>query len=69
MQGIDGPIRARVEVTVTPVSDSQSEVTIAVDFDGHCIGKLLVPLIERRQAQHEMPINIASLKRQLDSKT
>jgi hypothetical protein len=66
VRGIDGPIRAQVEVTVEPLTNDRSRLTIAVDFDGHGIGKLLVPLIVRRQARTEMPANIAALKRRLD---
>jgi uncharacterized protein YndB with AHSA1/START domain len=40
VRGIDGPIRAIVNVTVEPINGSpQSRVTIALDFDGHRIGK------------------------------
>jgi uncharacterized protein YndB with AHSA1/START domain len=63
VQGIDGPIRATVDVTVEPLTETSSRLTIAVDFDGHGIGKLLVPLIIRRQAQKEMPANLEALKR------
>ena len=63
VRGIDGPIRATVDVTVEPLTQSSSRLTIAVDFDGHGIGKLLVPLIVRRQAQKEMPANVEALKR------
>ena len=63
VQGIDGPIRATVDVTVEPLTETSSRLTIAVDFAGHGIGKLLVPLIVRRQAQKEMPANVEALKR------
>ena len=63
VQGIDGPIRATVDVTVEPLTETSSRLTIAVDFDAHGIGKLLVPLIVRRQAQKEMPANVEALKR------
>ncbi len=43
VQGIDGPIRATVDVTVEPLTETSSRLIIAVDFDGHGIGKLLVP--------------------------
>lgn len=66
VRGIDGPIRALVDVTVTPLTDASSRVTIAVDFEGHGIGKLLVPLVVRRQARKEMPSNVATLKRRLE---
>jgi hypothetical protein len=63
VRGIDGPIRATVDLTVEPLTETSSRLTIAVDFDGHGIGKLLVPLIVRRQAQKEMPANVDALKR------
>jgi Polyketide cyclase / dehydrase and lipid transport len=68
VRGIDGPIRATVNVTVEPLTDTSSRLTIAVDFDGHGIGKLLVPLIVRRQAQKEMPANIEALKRRVEAR-
>lgn len=45
---------------------NQFRLTTAVDFDGHGIGKLLVPLIVRRQAQKEMPANVEALKRRVE---
>jgi Polyketide cyclase / dehydrase and lipid transport len=67
VRGIDGPIRATVDVTVEPLSATSSRLTIAVDFDGHGIGKLLVPLVVRRQAQKEMPTNVEALKRRIEA--
>jgi hypothetical protein len=69
VRGLDGPIRAAVDVTVEPMSESRSRVTIAVDFDGHGVGRLLVPLVVRRQARLEMPGNLARLKQRLESAT
>ncbi len=66
VHGLDGPIRALVEVTVEPQTDDRARLTIAVDFTGHGIGKLLVPLVVRRQARHEMPVNLAVLKGNLE---
>jgi uncharacterized protein YndB with AHSA1/START domain len=66
-RGIDGPVRATVDVTVEPLSDTSSRLTIAVGFDGHGIGKLLVPLIVRRQAEKEMPANVRALKQRVES--
>lgn len=66
--GIDGPIRARVNVAVEPLdAGTRSRVTITLDFEGHGIGKLLVPLVVRRQAQNEMPTNCQRLKQRLES--
>ena len=68
VHGVDGPIRAVVEVTVDPLdSGSRSRVTIAVDFEGHGIGKVLVPLAVRPQARKEMPGNLATLKQRLEA--
>jgi uncharacterized protein YndB with AHSA1/START domain len=67
VHGIDGPIRANVDVTVEALTDARSRLTIAVDFEGHGIGKLLVPLVVRRQAQNEMPDNLATLKQRLEA--
>jgi uncharacterized protein YndB with AHSA1/START domain len=68
VHGIDGPIRAAVEVTVEPLNGTaRSRVTIALDFEGHGIGKLLVPLVVRRQARGEMPANLNRLKQRLEA--
>ena len=67
VQGIDGPIRASVDVTVEPLTETSSRLTIAVGFAGHGIGKLLVPLMVRRQAQKEMPANVEALKRHIEA--
>ena len=67
VHGIDGPIRARVDVTVRPLDEARSSVSIDIDFEGHGIGRLLVPLMVRRQAAREMPANVARLKDRLES--
>ena len=67
-RGIDGPIRAIVAATVETLADgSGSRVTIEVNFTGHGIGKLLVPLVVRRQAAREMPGNMERLKHRLET--
>ena len=67
VRGIDGPIRAAVDVLVEPVTGARSRLTISVDFTGHGIGKILVPLVVRREARKEMPDNIATLKQRLEA--
>jgi uncharacterized protein YndB with AHSA1/START domain len=68
IRGTDGPIRGNVKGTVEPLADGErSRVTIALDLQGHGIGKLLLPLIVRRQAQKEMPGNLQRLKERLES--
>ena len=70
VRGTDGPIRAAVDVLVEPVTDSRSRLTISVDVTGHGIGigigKILMPLMVRREARKEMPDNIAALKRLIE---
>lgn len=66
VRGVDGPIRAIVDVTVVPRSDTSAHLTIALDFEGHGIGRLLVPLVVRRQARREMPVNVTTLKQRLE---
>ena len=68
VRGIDGPIRAEVNVTVEPLeNDQRSRVTIEIDFAGHGIGQLLVPLLVRPQARKEMPANTRRLKERLEA--
>jgi uncharacterized protein YndB with AHSA1/START domain len=67
VRGIDGPIRAAVDVLVEPLTDSRSRLTISVDFAGHGIGRLLVPLMVRPEARKEMPANVAALKERIEA--
>jgi len=68
-RGIDGPIRAIVAVTVEPLADgSLTRLTIELDFTGHGIGKVLVPLMVRRQAAREIPEGMKQLKQRLESR-
>jgi carbon monoxide dehydrogenase subunit G len=67
VRGLDGPIRGMVKGTIAPLDNgARSRVTIELDFESHGIGKLLVPLVVRRQAQREMPKNVQHLKERLE---
>ena len=67
MRGIDGPVRANVNIAVDPLNgDAQSHVTITAGFVGHGMGRLLVPFIVQ-QARKEAPRNCRSLKERLES--
>jgi uncharacterized protein YndB with AHSA1/START domain len=68
VRGLDGPIRAAVDVVVQPVTDARSRLTISVGFSGRGVGKVLVPLVVRRQARKEMPDNLAALKRRMEAR-
>jgi uncharacterized protein YndB with AHSA1/START domain len=68
VRGIDGPVRGNVNGGIESLDDgARSRVTIELDFEGHGIGKLLVPLVVRRQAQKEVPRNQQKLKERLES--
>jgi uncharacterized protein YndB with AHSA1/START domain len=68
LRGIDGPVRSEVQGTIEPLGDGErSRVTIDLDFEGHGMGKLLVPLVVRRKARKEMPRDEHRLKELLES--
>jgi uncharacterized protein YndB with AHSA1/START domain len=67
IHGLDGPVRGDVDGTIEPIGEGdRSRVTIALNLQGHGIGKLLLPLIVRRQAEAEMPRNLENLKKNLE---
>jgi uncharacterized membrane protein len=66
-RGVDGPIRPVGTVTVDPLDDgSRSRVTLELDFEGHGIGKLLVPVV-RANARKQVPQDQARLKERLEA--
>lgn len=68
VSGIDGPVRGTARGRIEPIEGGdRSRVTIELDFEGHGIGKLLVPLVARRQASKEMPKNMQNLRQRLES--
>jgi hypothetical protein len=67
VRGTDGPIRAAVDVLVEPLAGDRSRLTISVNFTGYGIGKILVPLMVRREARKEMPENMAALKQLIEA--
>ena len=67
VRGIDGPVRGDVKGTVEPLGNGErSRVTISLDFEGHGIGKPLVPVV-RRQAMTVAPTSYRNLKERLES--
>ena len=54
----DNTLRARVAHTELEA--------MGLTLEGHGIGKLLVPLVVRREARREMPVNVATLKQRLE---
>ena len=66
-RGVDGPVRVVGTVTVSP-ADGGSRVSLELEFEGHGIGKLLLPLV-RSQARKEVPRNQQRLKERLEAET
>jgi uncharacterized protein YndB with AHSA1/START domain len=67
VRGVDGPVRGMVKGTIEPLDNGErSRVTIALEFEAHGVGKLLVPLVVRRQARREIPRNEEKLKELLE---
>jgi uncharacterized protein YndB with AHSA1/START domain len=65
---IDGPVRAFGKGRFEPLDDgARTRFTFELDFAGHGIGKLLVPLVVRRQAEKELPQSHENLKKRLES--
>jgi uncharacterized protein YndB with AHSA1/START domain len=68
VRGVEGPVRADVDVTVVPLDGGRrSRLTIQLDFASRGIGKVLVPLFVRPSARKEMPANLDRLKQRLES--
>jgi uncharacterized protein YndB with AHSA1/START domain len=66
-RGVDGPFRPGAGITVEPLGDgTRSRVTIALDFEGHGIGKLLPLDVIRRMAAKTAPRSYRKLKERLE---
>jgi uncharacterized membrane protein len=67
VHGIDGPVRADVDVRIEPLDgNTRSRVTISLDFFGSGIGKLVVPLFVTPGAPREVAQSFETLKTRLD---
>jgi uncharacterized protein YndB with AHSA1/START domain len=65
-RAVDGPVRPNATVTVEPLGDGAgSRVTFTLDFEGHGIGRPLLPLV-RRQAERAAPVSYRALKALLE---
>jgi hypothetical protein len=61
------PVIAIAKGTIEPLDNGKrSRVTIGLEFEGHGIGRLLVPLVIRRQARRQLPRNEQQLKEVLE---
>jgi uncharacterized protein YndB with AHSA1/START domain len=67
VRGVGGPLVAIAKGTIEPLDGGErSRVTITLDFEGHGIGTLLVPLFVRPQARKQLPKNMERLKEVLE---
>jgi uncharacterized membrane protein len=66
-RGVNGPIRPVGTVTVEPVGEGSSKVTIELDLQGNgLVGTLFAPLA-RSQARKQLPEDQRRLKERLES--
>jgi len=67
VHGGGGPLTAIAQVTIEPLDAGQrSRVTMALGFKAYGIGRLLLPLVVRRQARKQLPKNQQRLKEVLE---
>lgn len=67
VRGVAGPIRPHVSIAVAPLDDgARSRVTFSLDFEGHGVGKPLVPLVVRA-ARKGAPVSYRNLKQRLEA--
>jgi uncharacterized protein YndB with AHSA1/START domain len=65
----DGPVRALGKGRFEALDNgARTRFTFELDFEGHGIGKVLVPLVVRKQAAKELPQSHANLKTRLESR-
>ncbi|WP_405527952.1 SRPBCC family protein [Streptomyces avidinii] len=68
VHGVDGPVRPDVRGTVEPLDGgTRSRVTLDVDFEGHGLGRALVPLMVRPMVRKELPRGEEKLKHLLET--
>jgi uncharacterized protein YndB with AHSA1/START domain len=67
VRSLDGPVRGDFRGRIEPLDDGRrSRVTTELDLRGHGIGKLLLPLVVKRQAERGAPRNMQKLKERLE---
>jgi uncharacterized protein YndB with AHSA1/START domain len=67
-RSLDGPVRGENRGMIEPLDEGRrSRVSYELDLRGHGIGKLLVPLVVKAQAQRGTPRNMQKLKDRLES--
>jgi uncharacterized membrane protein len=66
-KGVNGPVRPVGSVTVEPVGDASSRVTLELDLQGHgLLGAVFAPMA-RSQARKQVPQDQQRLKERLEA--
>ncbi|GIH15726.1 SRPBCC family protein [Rugosimonospora africana] len=68
-RGVDGPFRPGATVTVEPIDGGGSRVTVALEFEGSGIGRLLPLEVIGRMAARSAPRSYQNLRRLLERDT
>jgi uncharacterized protein YndB with AHSA1/START domain len=68
VRGIDGPVRARITMDLTPTTDGTgTHLAYGIEFEGHGIGKLIAPLA-RTGARKDLAATLERLRRRLEER-
>ena len=66
-KGTNGPVRPLGSVTVEPVGEGRSRVTVELDLKGHGLVGPLVAMLARSQARKQLPQDQQRLKERLEA--
>ena len=66
-RGVNGPVRPVGTMTVEPVGEDRSRVTVELDLQGHGVLGLVLAPLARAQARKEVPQTQQKLKERLES--
>src|SRR5690349_7023413 len=67
LRGVDGPVRPRGSVTIEPVGEAGSRLTLELDLQGHGLLGMLVAPLARSQARKQVPQDHQRLKERLEA--
>jgi uncharacterized membrane protein len=66
-RGVDGPVRPLGSVTIEPVGEAGSRLTLELDLQGHGLLGLIVAPLARSQARKQVPQDQQRLKERLEA--
>jgi uncharacterized protein YndB with AHSA1/START domain len=65
VEGIEGPVRAHVAISLTPIDGMGTHIDYHIWFEGRGIGRL-IKVLAARGARTEVPASLALLKQRLE---